>query len=313
MITRSSVLPSCRRLPLRRRRRAIAALLASGALSLAACSSTSDAPSTTTASAAPDPGTGHLHGLGVDPADGTVYAAGHLGVFRLTGAKAVRVADRYQDTMGFAITGPRTFLASGHPSPTDRAATSAHLGLIRSPDAGSTWKTVSAEGKADFHSLQQAGPVLYGFDSQTSQVWASSDEGRTWGHRAKLPLGDLAAHAKEPEKVWATTAQGLMLSTDGARTFHPVSGAPALVAVERPAPDKLVALGMDGQVLTSRDGREWAARGRLPQRAKPTMLAAASHTHLLAADTGDTVYESKNSGRSWTVLHRLAHQSSDQH
>jgi len=25
---------------------------------------------------------GHVHGLGIDPADGTVYAAGHLGVFR---------------------------------------------------------------------------------------------------------------------------------------------------------------------------------------------------------------------------------------
>lgn len=93
----------------------------------------------------------------MDPADGSVYAAGHLGVFRLSGTSAVRIADRYQDTMGFTVTGPRTFLASGHPSPTDPAAVSPYLGLVRSIDAGSTWTTLSAGGEADFHSFQQAG------------------------------------------------------------------------------------------------------------------------------------------------------------
>lgn len=67
--------------------------------------------------AAGDPGTGHLHGLGVDPADGTVYAAGHLGLFRFSDGKALCVADRAQDLMGFTITGPSVFLSSGHPSP----------------------------------------------------------------------------------------------------------------------------------------------------------------------------------------------------
>lgn len=97
-----------------RRRGRAAALLAAAAVLLAACTSTGPA---TKQAATPDPGTGHLHGLGVDPADNTVYAAGHLGVFRLSSGKAVRVADRYQDTMGFTVTGPSTFLASGHPHP----------------------------------------------------------------------------------------------------------------------------------------------------------------------------------------------------
>ncbi|MEN8652208.1 hypothetical protein ABCR94_16755 [Streptomyces sp. 21So2-11] len=56
--------------------------------------------------------------------------------FRLTPTGAVRIADRYQDTMGFTVTGPRTFLASGRPSPADPTAASPHLGLIRSTDAG---------------------------------------------------------------------------------------------------------------------------------------------------------------------------------
>ena len=95
-----------------RRARALA-VLAAGALLLAACSTTADTGREH--AAAPEPGTGHLHGLGADPADSAVHAAGHRGVFRLDGGKVSRVAGRYQDTMGFTVTGPSTFLASGHP------------------------------------------------------------------------------------------------------------------------------------------------------------------------------------------------------
>ncbi|MEU9237627.1 hypothetical protein [Streptomyces subrutilus] len=179
---------------------ALAATAATGALLLTACSTTGTTPAQTKAGATKaddaDPGTGHLHGLGVDPADGALYAAGHLGVFRLTPAGAVRVADRYQDTMGFAVTGPQTFLASGHPSPTDPTATSPHLGLIRSTDAAQTWTTVSAAGEADFHSSwtergrlpEGARPTVLTAVSPThllaadtsDAVHESKDGGRTW-------------------------------------------------------------------------------------------------------------------------------------
>jgi hypothetical protein len=284
-----------------------AAFAAAGGLLLTACSTTDTAPARGQAGATSeaDPGTGHLHGLGVDPADGTLYAAGHFGVFRLTPDGAVRIADRYQDTMGFAVTGPRTFLASGHPSPADPAATSPHLGLIRSTDAGQTWTTVSAAGQADFHSLQQAGPILYGLDSQTSQVWASKDAGATWERRAKIPAGDLAAHPGTPQEVWATSRDGLLHSTDSGATFQPVPGAPALAAVEQPAPGQLIALTPDGKILTGGDGTSWTQRGRLPDSAQGSVLTAADPTHLLAADSNDAVHESKDGGRTWTTVHRM--------
>lgn len=283
-----------------RHRRLAACLLAAIGLLLAACST----PDTGRNPAAPDPGTGHLHGLGVDPADNTVYAAGHHGVFRLTGGKAVRVADRYQDTMGFTVTGPSTFLASGHPAPDDPDARSPHLGLIRSTDAGRTWQTISAEGEADFHALQQAGPILYGYDSQSGRVWASNDDGRTWDQRAELPLLDLAAHPSRPREVWAATGEGLVRSTDGAATFRPVTGVPALAAVDAPEASRLVALATDGRVLSSRDGRAWTEAGRLPAGGQATVLTAVSTERLLAADDTDTVYQSTDAGRTWTVLHR---------
>ncbi|MFF8261323.1 F510_1955 family glycosylhydrolase [Streptomyces virginiae] len=288
---------------------AFAAAAATGALLLTACSTTDTTPARGEAGATgdADPGTGHLHGLGVDPDDGTLYAAGHLGVFRLTPAGAVRIADRYQDTMGFTVTGPRTFLASGHPSPTDPAASSPHLGLIRSTDAGQAWTTVSAAGEADFHSLQQAGPILYGVDSQTSQVWASKDAGATWERRAKIPAGDLAAHAGTPREVWATSRDGLLHSTDGGATFQPVPDAPALAAVEQPTPGQLIALTAGGKVLSGGDGTSWIERGRLPGGVQGTVLTAAGPHHLLAADSNDAVHESKDGGRTWTTVYPGGH------
>ncbi|ANB03980.1 hypothetical protein SAM40697_6908 [Streptomyces ambofaciens] len=283
------------------RRGRTAALLAAAFALLAACSASGPDQNTT---AAADPGTGHLHGLGVDPADNAVYAAGHHGVFRLTGKKAARVADRYQDTMGFTVTGPSTFLASGHPSPADPEARSPHLGLIRSTDAGRTWSTLSAEGEADFHALEQAGSTLYGFDSQSGKLWASTDGGRSWDQRAALPLLDLAAHPQNPHTVWAATGRGLEHSTDAGRTFRAVPAAPGLVTVDEPEPGLLIALAADGRVISSRGGQTWTESGRLPEGGEPTVLTAVTAQRLLAADSTDTVYESTDAGRTWAVLHR---------
>jgi hypothetical protein len=39
---------------------------------------------------------GHVHGLGIDPGDDTLYVASHYGVFRVTDGKPERVADRWR-------------------------------------------------------------------------------------------------------------------------------------------------------------------------------------------------------------------------
>ena len=89
-----------------------------------------------------DPGPVHVHGLGVNPADGALFIATHTGLFRAEPGerRAVRVGDRFQDTMGFTVTGPDRFLGSGHPD--GREDLPPFLGLIRSTDAGRTWQPV---------------------------------------------------------------------------------------------------------------------------------------------------------------------------
>jgi hypothetical protein len=109
------------------------------AVVLSGCTSTSTtAPRPATGSAAaPDPGFGHVHGLDLNPGDGRVYAATHFGVFRLDPNGPHRVADRYQDTMGFTIAAPDVFLG-GHPrSPSPAPRTSDSSAAPTGPRPGS--------------------------------------------------------------------------------------------------------------------------------------------------------------------------------
>jgi hypothetical protein len=57
---------------------------------------------------------GHVHGLGVDPADDSLYIATHAGLFRAPPGESEvsRVGSSNQDTMGFTVTGPGSFLGS---------------------------------------------------------------------------------------------------------------------------------------------------------------------------------------------------------
>jgi hypothetical protein len=250
-----------------------------------------------------DPGIGHIHGIGGDPADGTLYLAGHYGLFRIKNATtAERVAGRIQDHMGFTVAGPKTFLASGHPgNPSPDAAP--HLGLIRSDDAGRTWTTLSEAGTADFHALQLAGNTLYGFDSQSGSLRRSTDGGRTWAQGAQEEVIDLAANAGDVGTVYATTPQGLKMSGNGGMEFEEVPDAPLLSHIDRPAKDLLIGTGADGRIHTSRDGgRTWRDGGRLPGPA--VAFTAVDARRLLAATEDGTVLESRDGGTSFSPIFR---------
>ncbi|MEV4334277.1 hypothetical protein AB0K02_27730 [Streptomyces sp. NPDC049597] len=81
-------------------------------LGLAACSADTDTEET------PGAALSHIHGLGIDPADGRLYVATHEGIFTPgKDGKAQLVGDSKDDFMGFAVAKAKTFLASGHPAP----------------------------------------------------------------------------------------------------------------------------------------------------------------------------------------------------
>ncbi len=159
----------------------------------------------------------HVHGLGVDPGDGVLYAATHSGLFRVPAeGKATRVANRAQDTMGFSIVGPGKFIGSGHPDFREDDVRPPLLGLIESDDRGETWDRISLHGKADFHALHAAHGKVYGYDS-TSRTFMVSENRKDWDRRSVLPMADFAVDPIDPDTILATTERGVVRSTDGGR------------------------------------------------------------------------------------------------
>lgn len=208
-----------------------------------------------------DPGVAHVHGLGVDPADGVLYAATHYGLFRLpeTGT-AQRVAGRFQDTMGFTVAGPNEFLGSGHPDFRKDPQLPPLLGLIRSTDGAESWQNVSLSGETDFHALHSAHNKVYGWDATSGRFMVSSDAGRTWETRSTTSLRDFAVDPTDAESVLATTERGLVRSRDGGRTWQPVEGAPGLVVLAWGT--ALYGVDVDGVVHRSAtSGRTWLPAG----------------------------------------------------
>jgi photosystem II stability/assembly factor-like uncharacterized protein len=252
-----------------------------------------------------DPGVTHVHGLGVDPADGTLYAATHHGVFRIPEqGQATRVADRFQDTMGFTVTGPNRFLASGHPDFSDKElfqeGRDPHLGLIQSTDAGQTWKALSLLGEADFHGLAAAHGRIYGY-SATSGEFMVSPDGKTWDRRSRIGLVSFAVDPDDPEHVVATTQTGLVASTDGGRNWQPVAG-PALAFLSWDREGGLWGAGPDGGVHRSVDrGSTWELQGRLPGTPEALLVDGSA---LYAAVSEEGIFRSHDSGRTWQLRYR---------
>ncbi len=246
-----------------RHRLSVVGGIASLVLEVAACAPEGDGARAGAAPAAPELGVEHVHGLGVDPADGVLYAATHFGLWRIPEQEqATRVADRHQDTMGFTVVGPRTFLGSGHPDFQMDPDLPVRLGLIRSDDAGETWESVSLSGGADFHVLHAAHGQVYGWDSGSGRVMVSGDDGETWETRSTLDLRDLVVSPADSERLLATTGGGVLRSEDGGRTWAQVVGAPAFTVLAWAGQDSLYGVTADGTVHYSPDGgATWPQRG----------------------------------------------------
>lgn len=263
----------------------------------AACSSGSSGGDAGLPSAPPAPPLGHVHGLGVDPADGTLYVASHTGVYRVpVGGTAERVADRYQDTMGFAVVGPGHFLASGHPDL--REELPGQLGLIESTDAAKTWTALSLEGKADFHAIEPAGKRIYAYDSVGGALVTSSNR-RDWTVMERIQLLDLAANPSDPGDLFATTLQGEVLRSKGGSELAPVTGAPRLGPLDWQPGGPLVGVGADGAVsISSDDGATWTKRGTVEGGVEA--LDVTPGQWYVATDRG--IFKSIDGGQTWTPV-----------
>jgi hypothetical protein len=256
---------------------------------------------------AADPGPVHVHGLGVNPADGSLFIATHTGLFRVAEGqrKAERVGDRFQDTMGFTIVGPNRFLGSGHPDVNEARERGLPplLGLIESNDAGAEWKPISLLGEADFHVLRFAGENVYGYDATNDRLLVSGDHGRTWDELEKPgPIVDLAVDPRDGKRLVAASAggleEGLFASLGAGRSWKRLGDVVGLLAW--PARDRLYLVAGGGQVFVSPDGgRRFRHRGQIG--GEPAALLGRGADELYVALHDGTIKRTTDGGKTWVV------------
>jgi photosystem II stability/assembly factor-like uncharacterized protein len=251
-----------------------------------------------------DPGLVHVHGLGVNPADGDVYVATHFGLWRLgEPGEAQRVGDYFYDFMGFTVLGADHFVASGHPLLTDDLPPL--LGLVESTDGGETWRSVSLLGTADFHALRAGHGLVYGWNSTDGAFMVSAD-GREWDTRStEAGMLDFVVDPEDPDRLLGTIAESLdaaylVSSDDGGRSWLEADG-PPLVRLAWTDPGRLWGASQHGTVWRSTDGgSSWSVVGSAG--GAPEALADAGDRLLLAA--GGAILESIDGGATWHEVHR---------
>lgn len=249
------------------------------------------------------PGLAHVHGLGVNPADGDLMIATHFGLWRLRGSEPERVGDSAHDFMGFSVLGPDRFVASGHPQSARELPP--RLGLIESRDAGLTWTSQSLLGSADFHVLRVTDEVTYGWNSSTGQLMSSRDR-RTWKEHGEVGLTDLAVDPDDDQHLLASTVQSsskldLRASVDGGETWSSVSDGPELVRLSWDDANVVWGVEPTGQIWRSIDsGESWRQAGSVPSGVE----AITSSDDQWFAAAGGAILRSSDQGTTWSVLHR---------
>lgn len=272
------------------------------ATALTACSAT-----------APDPAPlntplTHVHGLAFDVDQDALVVATHEGVFRVDigGTDTVvegPVGGFDFDAMGFTIIAGTAY-ASGHPGQTTPDTFGRpNLGLIRSDDLGVSWTNVSLVGETDFHDLtiSESRPTrIYGIDGTTLR--RSDDGGETWVALGSLEARDILTPPNDSEVVYATTAQGLLMSSDSGAGFTKTTGAPPLLLVVPGAYDdgRLTGIDVAGSVWAQDADGQWIEGGKVSGSAQAMLVLPASGRLIVADDRG--IVMSDDAGETWESL-----------
>jgi hypothetical protein len=252
-----------------------------------------------------EPGLSHVHGLGINPADGQLYVATHFGLWQVDpdGGQAQRIGEHFLDLMGFTVAGEDHFLASGHPPMTDELPP--HLGLIETTDAGRTWRSVSLLGAADFHALRFQDGVVYGWNTTDSAFLVSDDDGASWQERSQTEVLDFALDPADADHILATSPDGpgemtVRRTSDGGRSWEQVPDVPELARIAWSPDGWLVAVGPGGDVWIGDDANTWELRSSID--GFPEALLAIDDAVYAAADGALIV--SRDRGESWDEILR---------
>jgi photosystem II stability/assembly factor-like uncharacterized protein len=187
--------------------------------------------------------------------------------------------------------------------------------VLRSEDGGSTWEERGSVPGPTYQLLVTAADLLIVGDPGKCAPCRSGDGGRTWERRSAFGTGTLVPAPGDPRVFYWFWTEGILRSTDGARSFQDVSpaapeGAIAL-AVAPSGADIVYALSsvLNGFLSRTLDGgASWTRlvppSPGLTWSGPAVDPASASHLFILGGPADLSIprrlFESFDAGRSWT-------------
>jgi photosystem II stability/assembly factor-like uncharacterized protein len=258
-------------------------------------STPADAPTAGGTGTAPS---AHVHGVAIDADDGALLLATHEGLVEVGDDGQLTAVGPVIDLMGFTVTGPDHYRASGHPGL--HTGLPQPVGLIESTDGGESWTPLSRAGESDFHALAALGDAgVLGYDGALRR----SPDGRTWEQLAIPAEPHTLAAAPDGGAVLATTAQGLLRSTDAGTTWAAVEGAPLLQVVAWADASTTVGIDPAGVVWTSTDAAgTWRQTADLGAAPHAVAAAVTDGAVRIAAVTEAGLSESVDGGATFATL-----------
>lgn len=205
---------------------------------------------------------GRLSAVAATDSGRAVYIAGPgVGVFRSTDAGKTWLP------RSKALPSREVAAFAAHADqPTTLYASFPDEGIYRSEDAGETWTRMDGGPGApirQFLHSDMKGSMQSGwlFAATPEGVRRSMDCFCGWRPTGELPAGevfDVAYDPSQPERVYASTAQGLFRSTDGGENWKRAAIDPVASALAVDAAGTLYASDREGTVLRSADhGESW--------------------------------------------------------
>ncbi|MEZ5345273.1 MAG: YCF48-related protein [Pyrinomonadaceae bacterium] len=259
-----------------------------------------------------------LDSLAIDPRDvNTIYAGTWWRAYKTTdGGKSWNLVKNgmIDDSDVFAI--------DINPQNPDHVIASACSGIYQSFNKGENWKKIqgipsqSRRTRAIVQNPYKPGAVYAG---TTEGFWLSENGGRTWALTTtrNLEINAIAVHQSDPNKVYiATNNEGVLVSTDGGKSFGPNNGNFSSrftynVTPDIERPNKFYATTINtatggGFIFTSDDfGRTWRSSDQNLDTKRTiaySMIQDTVDPNLMYLATNFGLYKSVNRGVSWTLI-----------
>jgi photosystem II stability/assembly factor-like uncharacterized protein len=251
----------------------------------------------------------HVHGLAVDLANPSrLLIATHNGLLSIEPSLDLTpVSADKSDFMGFVAHpgNPMIFFASGHPH------NGGNMGVLKSTDGGRSFTKIAdgVDGPVDFHAMtisRANSNVMYG---AFRSMQRSEDGGLNWKSVGAPPKGliALAAGARDADRLFAATEEGIVLSLDGGKSWKPAHLAKRPVtAVHVTAKGTVYAYMMGTGLVSSEESDQPSWRMVKAESDGSAILfiasAASDSQRLYVYDNKRRFLESRDGGKSWKEM-----------